>query len=188
MEMTLENAKALTHQHVTEPSLRAHAIAVSAAMGALAEHYGEDKELWEAVGYLHDIDYEKWPEEHLQHAGPILEEAGVAPDIIRAVLSHGHKIVTDIKPETNMEKALFAVDELTGLIHAAARMRPTGIEDMEVSSVMKKWKDKKFAAGCDRELIKGGAEDMGLTVEELAAIAMKGMREHAGELGLLARA
>ncbi len=185
MDFTLDKAKEIISQHITEPHLIVHSIAVSAAMGAMAEHFGESKELWEAVGYVHDVDYEKWPEEHLDHTEPILEEAGVDPVLIRAVLSHGYGLRNDVKPETNMEKSLYTVDELTGIVHAAARMRPTGISDMEVSSFMKKFKDKKFAAKCDRDLIKTGCDMLGMDIKDVAALCITGMKGYATELGLL---
>ncbi len=130
-----------------------HAKNVCYAMGVMAEHFGEDVEHWQAVGMLHDYDYEKYPEEHLQHTEAPLLAAGVDPEDVRVIMSHGWGICTDVKPETNMEKSLFTVDELTGIIQACARMRPNGIRDLEVKSFMKKYKDKKFAAKCGRELI-----------------------------------
>lgn len=185
MEFTLDKAKEIIAGYITEPHLIVHATAVSAAMGAMATHFGENKERWEAVGYVHDVDYEKWPDEHLAHTEPILTEAGVDPVLIRAVLSHGYGIVNDVKPETNMEKSLYTVDELTGIIHAAARMRPNGITDLEVSSFMKKFKDKKFAAKCNRDLIKNGCDMLGMDVKDVAALCITGMKEYAAELGLL---
>lgn len=123
----------------------------------MAKHFGEDPEHWAAVGYLHDYDYEKYPEEHLQHTEEPLRVAGVPEEDIRAILSHGYSICNDVKPETNMEKSLFTVDELSGIIQAAARMRPNGIVDMDLKGFMKKWKNKKFAAKCNRLLILQGA-------------------------------
>ena len=133
---------------------------------------------------LHDYDYEKYPEEHLQHTKEPLLEAGVDPDDVRAILSHGYGICSDVKPETNMEKSLFTVDELTGIIQACARMRPNGITDLEIKSFMKKFKDKRFAAKCDRELIKKGCGMLGMEVKDVAQICIEGMKEHAKELGL----
>ena len=183
--LTLEKAKELTHSTTTEPHLIVHATSVMAAMGAMAEHYGEDKEHWMAIGYLHDYDYEQYPEEHLQHTAEPLRAAGVSEEEIRAILSHGYGICSDVKPETNLEKSLFTVDELTGIIQAAARMRPNGITDLEVKSFMKKFKDKKFAAKCNRELILQGCEMLGMDVREVAEICIEGMKEHAAEIGLL---
>ena len=115
-----------------------------------------DKEHWEAVGYLHDYDYEKYPEEHLAHTEEPLRAEGVPEEDIRAILSHGYSICTDVEPISDMEKSLFTVDELSGIVQAAARMRPNGIVDMSLKSFMKKWKDKRFAAGCNREIILKG--------------------------------
>jgi len=157
---------------------------VSAAMGAMAAHFGEDTEHWAAIGYLHDYDYEQYPEEHLQHTAEPLREAGVAEDEIRAILAHGWGLCTDIKPETNCEKSLYTVDELTGIIGACARMRPNGINDLEISSFMKKFKDKKFAAKCNRELIKQGCDMLGMDVKDVAEICIEGMKPFASELGL----
>ena len=134
---------------------------------------------------LHDFDYEKYPDEHLRHTAEPLLAAGVTEEEVRAILSHGYGILNDVKPETALEKSLFTVDELTGIIQAAARMRPQGITDLEGKSFMKKFKDKKFAAKCDRELIQKGCEMLGMEVREVAEICIEGMKEHAEELGLL---
>ena len=151
-------------------------------MGGMAKHFGEDVEHWEAVGYLHDYDYQKFPEEHLQHTEQPLLDAGVDPADVRAIMAHGYGLCTDVEPITNMEKSLFTVDELTGVIQAAARMRPNGITDMEVSSFMKKFKDKKFAAKCNRDIIKQGCEMLGMEVKEVAEICIEAMKPHADEL------
>ena len=185
-KLTLENAKEINASMVTEPGLLLHAANVSAAMGAMAEHFGEDREHWEAVGWLHDYDYEKYPEEHLAHTEEPLRALGVPEEDIRAILSHGYGICTDVEPVTNMEKSLFTVDELTGIVQAAARMRPNGITDMAVKSFMKKWKDKRFAAGCNREIILKGCEMLGMDIRDVAEICIRGMQEHAQELGLSA--
>jgi len=182
--LTLKRAKELNQTMVTEPHLIMHALSVSAAMGAMAEHFGEDKEHWQAIGYLHDYDYEKYPEEHLAHTREPLLAAGVEEDEVRAILAHGYGICSDVKPETNMEKSLYTVDELTGIIGACARMRPNGLADLEISSFMKKFKDKKFAAKCDRELIRGGCEMLGMEVKDVAEICIEGMKPFAAELGL----
>ena len=183
-KLTLEEAKKLNDTMVSQESLKMHAANVSACMGAMAEHFGEDREHWEAVGYLHDYDYEKFPNDHLSHTEIPLRKAGVPEEDIRAILSHGYSVCTDVEPLTNMEKSLFTVDELSGIIQAAARMRPNGIIDLELKSFMKKWKDKKFAAKCNRNLILRGCEMLGMDIREVAEIAIKGMREHADELGL----
>lgn len=186
--LTLERAKELNKEMITEPHLIIHSTNVMAAMGAMARHFGEDEEHWKAIGYLHDYDYEKYPDEHLEHTEKPLLEAGLEPEEVRAILSHGYKILNDIKPETNMEKSLFTVDELTGIIEACARMRPNGITDLEVKSFMKKFKDKRFAAKCDRQLILDGCEMLGMDVRDVAAICIDGMRPYAAEIGLLGTA
>lgn len=183
-KLTFEEAERLNAAMVTEEHLIIHAKNVAYAMGAMARHFGEDEEHWMAVGMLHDYDYEKYPEEHLRHTEEPLLEAGVPADDVRAILSHGYGICTDVEPLTNMEKSLFTVDELTGIIQACARMRPLGIRDLEIKSFMKKFKDKKFAAKCDRELILKGCEMLGMDVKEVAEIAIEGMRPHAEELGI----
>ena len=183
--LSLARAKELNATMVTEEHLILHAMNVMAAMGAMAEHFGENKEHWMAVGYLHDYDYEKFPEEHLQHTEADLLAAGVEESDVRAILSHGWGICSDVEPITNMEKSLYTVDELTGIIQAAARMRPNGITDLEIKSFMKKFKDKKFAAKCDRELIKKGCEMLGMEVKDVAELCLNGMREYAAELQLL---
>ncbi len=182
--LTLERAKELLSTTTTEEHLILHAKNVMAAMGGLAKHFGEDEEHWMAIGYLHDYDYEQFPKEHLQHTEQPLKEAGLTDEEVRAIMAHGYDILNDVEPVTNMEKSLFAVDELTGIIQAAARMRPAGITDMEVSSFMKKFKDKKFAAKCDRELIKKGCEMLGMEVKEVADICIEAMKPYAEELGL----
>ena len=183
-KLTLEKAKEINATMVHEDHLLLHAANVSAAMEAMARHYGEDPEHWAAVGWLHDYDYEKYPEEHLAHTEEPLRELGVPEEDIRAILSHGYSICTDVKPETLMEKCLFMVDELTGIVQAAARMRPAGITDMEVKSFMKKWKDKKFAAKCNRELILQGCEMLGMDIRDASEIVIEGMKAHAEELCL----
>lgn len=183
--LTLERAAELNGTMVTEEHLLLHAKNVSYAMGAMAAHFGGDVEHWQAVGLLHDYDYEKYPDEHLQHTAEPLRAAGVSEEDVRAILSHGYGIVNDVKPETPMEMSLFTVDELTGIIQACARMRPHGITDLELKSFMKKYKDKKFAAKCSRETIQQGCDMLGMEVREVAELCIAGMREHAAELGLL---
>ena len=183
--LTLERAKELNATMVTEEHLLLHALNVCYAMGAMAAHFGEDVEHWQAIGMLHDYDYEKYPDEHLKHTEEPLLAAGVEPEEVRAILAHGYGICTDVKPETNLEKSLYTVDELTGIIQAAARMRPNGITDLTVKSFMKKFKDKKFAAKCNRALIQQGCGMLGMEVRDVAGICIEGMKEHAGEIGLL---
>ena len=182
--LTLERAKELNGTMITEDHLILHALNVCYAMGAMARHFGEDEEHWQAIGILHDYDYEKYPEEHLQHTAEPLREAGLTEEEIRAILSHGYGICSDVEPITNMEKSLFTVDELTGIIQACARMRPNGIQDLEVKSFMKKFKDKRFAAKCDRELILKGCAMLNMEVRDVAEICIEGMKAHAEELGL----
>ena len=182
--LTLEKARELNGSMVKDEHLLLHAKNVSYAMGAMAEHFGADSEHWQAVGLLHDYDYEQFPEEHLQHTKEPLLAAGVPEEDVRAILSHGWGICTDVEPVTEMEKSLFTVDELTGISQAGARMRPNGLRDLEVKSFMKKYKDKRFAAKCDRELIEKGCGLLGMDVREVAEICIEGMRPHAVELGL----
>jgi len=180
--LTMERARELLATTTTEDHLFLHAKNVSVAMGGLAEHFGADREHWMAIGYLHDYDYEQYPQEHLSHTeGPLLA-AGLTEEEVRAILSHGYIHLNDVEPRTELEKSLFTVDELTGIIQAAARMRPLGITDMEVSSFMKKFKDKKFAAKCDREVIKKGCQMLGMEVRDVAAICIEAMKAHAEEL------
>ena len=182
--LSLERAKELNGPMITDHGLILHSLNVCYAMGAMAEHFGENKEHWQAIGYLHDYDYEKYPDEHLAHTKEPLLAAGVSEEEVRAILSHGYGIRNDVEPKTNMEKSLYTIDELTGIIQACARMRPNGITDLEVKSFMKKFKDKKFAAKCNRELIKQGCEMLGMDVRDAAAICIEGMKEHAEELEL----
>ncbi len=182
--LTLERAKELLQATTTEEHLFLHAKNVAVAMGGLARHFGEDAHHWTAIGYLHDYDYEQYPQEHLQHTRQPLLEAGLTEEEVRAILAHGYSHLNDVEPVTNMEKALFTVDELTGIIQAAARMRPAGITDMEVSSFMKKFKDKKFAAKCDRDVIRMGCQMLGMEVRDVAEICIEAMKQYAQELHL----
>lgn len=182
--LTLERAKELLHSTTKEDHLLLHAMNVSVAMGGFARHFGADEAHWMAIGYLHDYDYEQYPEEHLAHTAQPLLDAGVTQEEVRAILAHGYGILNDVEPLTDLEKSLFTCDELTGIVQAAARMRPAGITDMEVSSFMKKFKDKKFAAKCDRELIKKGCAMMGMEVKEAAAICIEAMKAYADQLHL----
>lgn len=139
--------------------------------------YGDEADFWATAGLLHDIDFEMWPEEHCVKAPELLKKAGCGDDLIHAVCSHGYGLCCDVEPEHEMEKVLFAADELTGLIGAAAKMRPSkSVMDMEVSSLKKKYKDKKFAAGCSRDVINTGAERLGWTIEELMEKTILAMR------------
>ena len=182
--LTLQRAEELLNTTTTQEHLFLHARNVSVAMGGLAKHFGADQQHWMAIGYLHDYDYEQHPEEHLQHTENPLLDAGIAPEEVRAILAHGFGHCNDVEPITDLEKSLFTVDELTGIIQAAARMRPMGITDMEISSFMKKFKDKKFAAKCDREVIRKGCDMLGMEVRDVAAICIEAMKEYATELQL----
>ena len=185
--LTMELAKQLVSEHEKAEHLLEHALAVSAAMGAMAKHFEADEAYWAAVGYVHDVDYEEYPEEHLQHTRPILEAAGIDEETIRAVLSHGYGVCSDVEPITVLEKSLYTVDSLTGLISAAAKMRPQGILDLEVSSLKKKFKDKKFAAKVDRGLIKNGCELLAMDMGDVMQICIDGMRPYADALGIGAK-
>ena len=172
-------ALALLRKYNTEPFHLQHALTVEAVLGWYAQDlgYGEEADFWSAVGLLHDVDFEKWPEEHCQKARSLLAEIGASEEMVHAVCSHGYGLCSDVEPVHEMEKVLFAADELTGLIGAAARMRPSkSCSDMEVSSLKKKFKDKKFAAGCSRDVIKDGADRLGWTLEELMEKTILAMR------------
>ena len=182
--LTMERAQQLLKTTTTQEHLFLHAWNVSVAMGGLAEHFDQNKEHWMAIGYLHDYDYEQYPEEHLQHTCHPLLAAGLEEAEVRAILSHGYIHLNDIEPQSLLEKSLFTVDELTGIVQAAARMRPLGITDMEVSSFMKKFKDKKFAAKCDREVIRRGCEMLNMEVRDVAAVVIEAMKANAALLQL----
>ena len=185
--LTMERAKELLASTTTEEHLFLHAKNVSAAMGGMAAHFGADVAHWQAIGYLHDYDYEQYPEEHLQHTEAPLLQAGLTEEEVRGILAHGFGHCNDVEPKTELEKSLFTVDELTGIIQAAARMRPMGITDMEIGSFMKKFKDKKFAAKCDRNVIRQGCETLGMEVKDVAAICIEAMKAQAEELQLGAK-
>ncbi|MDR0841599.1 MAG: hypothetical protein LBN26_09520 [Christensenellaceae bacterium] len=179
-QLTLARAQELLHKHVTEQHLLTHALAVSAAMGAMAGHFGADAEHWRAVGYLHDVDFEKFPEEHCKHVRELLSGEDVDEADILAIISHGYGICTqEAEPTTPLMKSLFAVDELTGIIMANALMRPTGIIDMEVKSAKKKFKDKGFAAKCDRALIQSGCDALGMDLGDVIGLVIEGMQQEA---------
>ena len=168
-----------------KPGLISHALAVEAVMRHLARKKSADEEQWGVIGLIHDVDYEEHPEEHLLHAPEILRAHGWPEECIRAVVSHGWGLLTDVAPVTDLEKALFAVDELTGLVAAAALVRPSrSVLDLPVKSVLKKWKDKGFAAGVDRKVIEKGAALMGIPLEELVADTIEGMKTVAETIGL----
>ena len=176
---TREEALALLRQYNKEPFHILHALTVEGVMAWYARElgYGEQADFWSLAGLLHDIDFEQWPEQHCQKAPELLREAGASEELIHAVVSHGYGLCADVEPAHEMEKVLFAADELTGLIGAAARMRPSkSVMDMEVSSLKKKFKDKKFAAGCSRDVIRQGAEMLGWELETLMERTILAMR------------
>ena len=174
---TVEQARELVARYNKEPFHLQHAETVSKVMGEIAKQYDpENEQFWRAAGMLHDIDFEQWPEQHCVKANELLHELDIDEELIHAVVCHGYGICSDVAPEKYMEKMLFATDELTGLIGAAALMRPTGISDMETKSVVKKFKDKKFAAGCSRDVIRQGAEMMGMELSELIEKTIRAMQ------------
>ena len=177
--ITREAALAALKEYNTESFHIQHALTVEGVMRWYATElgYGEDADFWATVGLLHDIDFEMWPDEHCVKAPELLEKAGCDAEFIHAVCSHGYGLCCDVAPQHKMEKVLFAADELTGLIGAAARMRPSkSCMDMEVSSLKKKFKDKKFAAGCSRDVIRQGAEMLGWELEKLMDLTIQAMR------------
>ena len=182
---TREEAWKILSDHVKSPNLLAHALAVEAAMRHVARKKGADEEMWGVVGLIHDVDYEEHPDEHLRHAPDLLRSHGWPEEYVRAVASHGWGICTDVEPVTDFEKSLFAIDELTGLVAAAALVRPSkSVLDLPVKSVLKKWKDKAFAAGVDRTVIEKGAAMMGVSLDELIADTIEGMKTVAEKIGL----
>lgn len=176
---THETALALLSRYNSEPFHILHGLTVEGCMRWYARELGfaEEENFWAAAGLLHDIDYEKYPEAHCKKAVELLENDGVEPELIHAVVSHGYGLCSDVKPEHLMEKVLFAVDELTGLIGAAAKMRPSkSVMDMELSSLKKKFKDRRFAAGCSRDVILEGAAMLEWPLEELLEKTILAMR------------
>lgn len=180
MELTRELALSLLKEYNQEPFHLRHALTVEAVMGHFARElgYGDEAEFWSTVGLLHDLDFERYPEEHCVKAREIMEARGLDPALIHAVVSHGWGMTgSDAQPEHEMEKVLFACDELTGLIGAAALMRPSkSVQDMELSSLKKKYKDKRFAAGCSREVIAQGAELLGWGLDDLLSRTLQAMK------------
>ena len=179
MSMTRAQAWDLLRKYNEEPFHLRHAITVEHVMGWFARElgYGEEAEYWSLVGLLHDLDFERWPEEHCKKSQELMRQAGVDESMIRSTASHGWGLCVDIRPEHEMEKVLYATDELTGLIGAAALMRPSkSVSDMELKSLKKKFKDKKFAAGCSRDVIASGAELLGWELDELLDRTLKAMQ------------
>ena len=180
-----EAALAALKEYNKEPFHIQHALTVEGVMRWYANElgYGEDADFWAIVGLLHDIDFELWPEEHCLKAPELLKKAGCSDEFIHAVCSHGYGLCCDVKPEQEMEKVLFAADELTGLVGAAALMRPSkSCQDMELSSLKKKFKDKKFAAGCSRDVIRTGAEQLGWELDKLLDMTLQAMRSCEGSV------
>ncbi len=175
--ITRSQALALLQKYNQEPFHILHGLTVEGVMRYFAQEIGEDPDFWGIVGLLHDVDFERWPEKHCLEAPRLLAEINAEPEMVHAICSHGYGICCDVEPTEQMEKILFAADELTGLIGAAAKMRPSkSVCDMEVSSLKKKFKDKKFAAGCSRDVIRQGAERLGWTIEELMEKTILAMR------------
>ena len=182
---TRNEALKLLHEYNKSDSLRKHAYAVEGVMRYFARKNQENEDKWGIIGLIHDLDYEKYPDQHCTKTKEILEEHGWPEDYIRAVVSHGWGICSDVEPESTLEKTLYAIDELTGLIAANAMVRPSkSVMDMTVKSVKKKWKSPSFAAGVDRSIIKKGAEMLGVESGELIEGTIMGMREVAEEIGL----
>jgi len=179
------DALELLHRYNQTESLRKHAYAVEGVMRYIARKRGEDEEKWGMVGLIHDLDYEKFPDQHCSETRKILQQEGWPEEYIRAAVSHGWGICSDEMPQTTMEKALYAVDELTGLVVTTALIRPSkSVLDVQVKSVKNKWKDKRFAAGVDRSIIEKGASMLGVELDELIEDTIKGMQEVAEAIGL----
>ena len=179
MELTRQQALDLLMKYNKEPFHILHGLTVEGVMRWYAEElgYGEEADFWAMAGLLHDVDFEMYPEQHCIKAPDLLAEVNASPELVHAICSHAYGVCCDVEPVHQMEKVMFAVDELTGLIGAAARMRPSkSVIDMELSSLKKKFKDKKFAAGCSRDIIKEGAEHLGWTLDEVLDKTILAMR------------
>jgi len=182
---TRDDAFALFKKYNNSESLLKHALSVEAVMRYMARKSGEDEEKWGIIGLIHDLDYEKYPEQHCTMTEKILRENGWPEEYIRAVLSHGWGLASDVEPISLLEKTIYAIDELTGLVATSALVRPSkSVLDMEARSVKKKWNDKKFAAGVDRSVIEKGAAMLGVSIDDLITDCIMGMRTVAGEIGL----
>lgn len=182
--MTRDEAVSLWKKYNDSESLYIHALSVEAVMRKAAEKYGEDPEYWGIVGFLHDLDWGRFPEEHCKKAPELLREAGATKEMIHAIVSHGYGLCCDVKPELFMEKMLYTIDELSGLVNATALMRPEKLKGISVKSVKKKWKDKGFAAGVNREVITQGCQMLELSQEEIIQLVIDGMTDVAPQLGL----
>ena len=177
MELTREQALGLLQKYNKEPFHIQHALTVEGVMVWFAREMGEDETFWSLCGLLHDVDFEQYPDQHCKKAPELLAEVNASEEMVHAICSHGYGLCSDVEPVHQMEKVLFAVDELTGLIGAAARMRPSkSVMDMELSSLKKKFKDKKFAAGCSRDVIQEGAQRLGWSLDELLEKTILAMR------------
>lgn len=182
---TRSEAWALLQEFNQTENLIKHALAIEGVMRYMARKRGEDEEKWGIIGLIHDLDYERYPKQHCQKTKEILTERNFPDDYIRAVLSHGWGICTDVEPLHEMEKVLYAIDELTGLVTAVALVRPSrSVLDLEVKSVRKKWKDKRFAAGANRVIIEQGAQMLEMELTDLFSEVIMGMREVAAAIGL----
>ena len=182
---TREEAYNLLGRYNKSESLIKHALAVEGVMRYFARKRGEDEEKWGIIGLIHDLDYEQFPEEHCRRTGEIMRENGWPEEYIRAAVSHGWGICSDVEPKTELEKVLYAIDELTGLVVTTALVRPSkSVLDVKTKSVKKKWKDKRFAAGVDRSIIEKGAQMLGMELTDLITDTIKGMQEVAEEIGL----
>jgi len=182
---TREEAFALLKEYTAQENLIKHGLAVEGVMRYMARKRGADEEKWGIIGLVHDLDYDRYPDQHCQKTKEILTDRGWPEDWIRAIMSHGWGLVTEVKPESELEKVLYAVDELTGLVVANALVRPSkSVLDMKVKSLKKKWKDKSFAAGVNREVVSNGADMLGMELNELFEDVIMGMREVAEEIGL----
>ena len=182
---TREEAYDLLTTYIQGESLIKHALAVEAVMRYMARKRGEDEEKWGIIGLIHDLDYERFPQEHCRKTAEILRQNQWPEEYIRAAISHGWGICVDIKPETELERALYAIDELTGLVVTSALVRPSkSVMDLTAKSVKKKWKDKRFAAGVNRDIIETGAGMLGMELGELITDTIMGMRDVAQEIGL----
>jgi predicted hydrolase (HD superfamily) len=182
---TREEAWKLLVEYVPSASLQRHALAVEAVMRHQARKHGEDEDRWGLVGMAHDIDYERFPDQHCSKAREILDQHQWPEDYVRAVVSHGWGICSDVEPLSTMEKTLYAIDELTGLVTAASLVRPSrSVLDLPVKSVLKRWKERSFAAGVDRSVIEKGAAMLGVDLPTLTGDTIDGMRAVAAEIGL----
>jgi len=182
---TRQEALELLHQYNETDSLRKHAYAVEGVMRYIARKLGEDQEKWGMIGLIHDLDYEKFPDQHCKKTGDLLREKGWPEEYVRAAVSHGWGICSEVIPETTLEKYLYAIDELTGLVVTTALIRPSkSVMDVQVKSVKNKWKDKRFAAGVDRSIIEKGAGMLSVGLDELIDDTIKGMQEVAESIGL----